>query len=156
MINEMTWQQFSTLPGMNKLPSHEVERQYRIYLNEITEQRIAIAMLQERISQQEAMAVAASNGGGSFIQQEEAPSPSSFEFVVDTTNSNNADFEVTVSADTNIMVNWGDGQTEEMLVTTEDSFEFDHRYDVSGEGISYTVRVTIDNPENVTQLNFFS
>ena len=75
MIDEMSWYQFSSLPGMNQLPLHEIERKYRIYINEVTEQRIALNMLQEAITQQEAMAVATSNGGGSLVQtqQEEFP-----------------------------------------------------------------------------------
>jgi hypothetical protein len=42
MITELSWQQFSTLPGMNTVPSHEVERRYRTYLNELAEQRMVI------------------------------------------------------------------------------------------------------------------
>lgn len=42
MITELSWQQFSTLPGMNKVPLHEVERRYRTYLNELAEQRMVI------------------------------------------------------------------------------------------------------------------
>jgi hypothetical protein len=73
MINEMSWHQFSTLPGMSKIPQHEVERQYRIYLNEIAEQRIAIHLMQEAaMTQAEAMAAAASNGGGGFVTQNES------------------------------------------------------------------------------------
>jgi hypothetical protein len=54
MINEMSWHQFSTLPGMNKVPQQEIERQYRIYLNEIEEQRIAIYLMQEQMNKAEA------------------------------------------------------------------------------------------------------
>ena len=42
MITELSWHQFSTLPGMNTVPLHEVERKYRIYLNELAEQRMVI------------------------------------------------------------------------------------------------------------------
>jgi len=47
-LNELTWYQFSNLPNISKLPPHEQERQYRIYLNEVTMQRFA--MIQEELS----------------------------------------------------------------------------------------------------------
>lgn len=47
MITELSWHQFSTLPGMNTVPLHEVERKYRIYLNELAEQRMVIYQQQQ-------------------------------------------------------------------------------------------------------------
>lgn len=145
---EMTWQQYRGLPDVVNLPLNEQVRRYNIYINEILQSRL------DYIHHE--MAKSTNLGGGSVVQQEGLPS-NSFEYVVDTTTSANADFEVTVSADTNVTVTWGDGQTEEILVTSGASpFEFDHIYDVSGAGISYTIRVTFDNIENVTELEFYS
>ena len=155
MINEMSWQQFSTLPGMNTVPLHEIERQYRIYLNEIAEQRIAIHLIQEAArSQAEAMAVAASNGGGSYVvqeEQEEEGLPSgSIEFIYNTTDGTNAEFDVTTSGPTNYTITWGDG--------AEDAGEIDggvtieHEY--ADSDTEYTVRICFDNVSLVTELAF--
>lgn len=148
-FNEMTWQQYRGLPDVVNLPLNEQVRRYNIYINEILQSRL------DYIHHE--MAKITNLGGGSLIVQEEGLPSNAFEYVVDTTNSDNADFEVTVSADTNVTVTWGDGQTEEILVTSGASpFEFDHIYEEFGAGISYTIRVTFDNIENVTELEFYS
>ena len=149
MIDEMTWQQFSTLPGMNQLPSHEIERKYRIYINEVTEQRIAYAMLQEAITQQEAMAVAASNGGGSLIQQ--ISTDGCIQFTVDTTNSLWNTINVGVIADTNYTVTWGDGTTEEGLLQPETT-TIEHEYSENNQ--QYVTRICFTNAEVVVYLDF--
>jgi hypothetical protein len=150
MVNEMSWHQFSTLPGMNKVAQHEVERQYRIYLNEIAEQRIAIHLIQEAArSQAEAMAVAASNGGGSLIQQEGLPS-GCIEFIYNTSDGTYAEFDVTTSGPTNYTITWGDG--------AEDAGEIDGgvniNHDYADSDTEYTVRICFDNVSLVTELDF--
>jgi hypothetical protein len=155
MVNEMSWHQFSTLPGMNKVPQHEIERQYRIYLNEIAEQRIAIHLIQEAArSQAEAMAVAASNGGGGYIQQEEQSDlPSGcIQFVNNTTDGNSSTFWINTSAPTNYTITWGDGETETGEVDGVNQLELNHDYaDLNTE---YTVRLCFDDISVVTQLEF--
>ena len=152
MVNEMSWHQFSTLPGMNKVPQHEVERQYRIYLNEIAEQRIAIHLIQEAaMTQVEAMAVAASNGGGGgYIQQEEGLPSGCIEFIYNTTGGTNADFNVTTSGPTNYTITWGDG--------TDDAGEIDGVLNINHEyadsDTEYTVRLCFDDISLVTELDF--
>lgn len=153
MIDEMSWYQFSSLPGMNQLPLHEIERKYRIYINEVTEQRIALNMLQERISQAEAMAVAASNGGGSLIQQEEGEIPAGcIQFVVNTFESTY--FEFSVRSNTNeftYTVNWGDGETGEGS-SGEGYVGLDHTYP---DGVAdYTVRVCFSDASIIHDINF--
>jgi hypothetical protein len=156
MVNEMSWQQFSTLPGMNKVPLHEIERQYRIYLNEIAEQRIAIHLMQEAaMAQAEAMAVAASNGGGSYIIQEEQESelPSScIEFVNNTTDGTDCRFWINTSAPTNYTITWGDGETETGEVDGVNQLELNHDY--ANYDTEYTVRLCFDDISVVTQLEF--
>ncbi len=156
MVNEMSWQQFSTLPGMNKVPLHEIERQYRIYLNEIAEQRIAIHLMQEAArSQAEAMAVAASNGGGSYIIQEEQESelPSScIQFVNNTTDGTGCTFWINSSAPTNYTITWGDGETETGEVDGVNQLELNHTY--ANSNSEYTVRLCFDDISVVTQLEF--
>jgi hypothetical protein len=152
MINEMSWHQFSTLPGMNKIPAHEVERQYRIYLNEIAEQRIAIHLMQEAArSQAEAMAVAASNGGGGYVQQEGLPS-GCIEFVNNTTDGTDCRFWINTSAPTNYTITWGDGETETGEVNGVDQLELNHDY--ADSDTEYTVRLCFDDISVVTQLEF--
>ncbi len=156
MVNEMSWQQFSTLPGMNKVPLHEIERQYRIYLNEIAEQRIAIHLMQEAArSQAEAMAVAASNGGGSYIIQEEQESelPSScIQFVNNTTDGTECRFWINSSAPTNYTITWGDGETETGEVDGVNQLEINHTY--ADSDTEYTVRLCFDDISVVTRLEF--
>ncbi len=156
MVNEMSWQQFSTLPGMNKVPLHEIERQYRIYLNEIAEQRIAIHLMQEAArSQAEAMAVAASNGGGSYIIQEEQESelPSScIQFVNNTTDGTGCTFWINSSAPTKYTITWGDGETETGEVDGVNQLELNHTY--ANSNSEYTVRLCFDDISVVTQLEF--
>jgi hypothetical protein len=151
MIDEISWQQWANLPQMSKLPLHEVEKQYRIYLNEVTEQRIAFMMLQERVSQAEAMAVAASNGGGSLIVSEIVGNH--IEFVVDTDNSN---FGMAIETNSEITatINWGDEQTEEITLTSGTT-ELYHDYDPSGQGVQYTVRIEFSDATQVIRLEFF-
>ena len=149
MIDEISWQQWANLPQMNKLPLHEVERQYRIYINEVTEQRIRFAMLQEAITQQEAMAVATSNGGGSLIQQ---IVDNYIEFVVDTTDYDNFQIQITTNSEITITINWGDEQTEEVTLNGNDTYY--HTYEPSGTGIEYTARVEFSDPTKVIELDF--
>jgi hypothetical protein len=154
MVNEMSWHQFSTLPEMNKVPQYEVERQYRIYLNEIAEQRIAIHLIQEAArTQAEAMAVAASNGGGGIIQQEQSELPSGcIEFVNNTTDGNDCTFWINTSAPTNYTIVWGDGETETGEVDGVNQVEINHNYpDTDTE---YTVRLCFDDISLVTYLEF--
>lgn len=156
MINEMSWHQFSTLPGMNKIPAHEVERQYRIYLNEIAEQRIAIHLMQEAaMTQAEAMAVAASNGGGGGViqQEEQSDLPSGcIEFVNNTTDGTDCRFWINSSAPTNYTITWGDGQTETGEVDGVNQLELNHNY--ADSDTEYTVRLCFDDISVVTQLEF--
>jgi hypothetical protein len=150
MINEMSWHQFSTLPGMNKLPQHEVERQYRIYLNEIAEQRIAIHLMQEQMNRAEAIAnEAISHGGGYHVVTEGLPS-GCIEFIYNTTDGTYAEFDVTTSGPTNYTIMWGDG--------AEDTGEIDGgvniNHDYADSDTEYNVRMCFDNVSLVTELDF--
>lgn len=149
MIDEISWQQWASLPQMSKLPLHEVERHYRIYLNEVTEQRVALMMLQERVSQAEAMAVAASNGGGSLIQQ--ISNDGCIEFLADTTDDTLFEVNVGVSSPTTYTVVWGDGTTDEGSLL-DGSTWIEHTFPNSSE--QYTVRMCFADPSFVTTLEF--
>ena len=153
MVNEMSWHQFSTLPGMNKVPQHEVERQYRIYLNEIAEQRIVIHLMQEQRTMAEAMAVAAaSSGGGGVIQQESELPSSCIQFINNTTDGTDCRFWINSSAPTNYTITWGDGETETGEVDGVNQLEINHTY--ADADTEYTVRLCFDDISVVTQLEF--
>ena len=165
MVNEMSWHQFSTLPGMNKVAQHEVERQYRIYLNEIAEQRIAIHLIQEAArSQAEAMAVAASNGGGSLIQQEQSDLPSGcIQFVNNTSDGTQCRFWIETSAPTNYTITWGDGETTTGVTSADgdggvgigdgnNKLEVEYYY--ADSDTEYTARICFDDISLVTYLEF--
>jgi hypothetical protein len=160
----MSWHQFSTLPGMNNVPQHDIERQYRIYLNEIAEQRIAIHLIQEAArSQAEAMAVAASNGGGSLIQQQEGLPSGCIEFVNNTTDGTECQFWIETSAPTNYTITWGDGETTTGETSAdgdggvgdgdgENRLEILHDY--TDSDTEYTARICFDDISLVTYLEF--
>ena len=153
MVNEMSWHQFSTLPGMNKVSQHEVERQYRIYLNEIAEQRIAIHLIQEAArSQAEAMAVAASNGSGggrNIIRDHGLPS-GCIEFVNNTHNGTYSELTIQTTGPTSFTITWGDGTGHND--TVDGSITINHDYaDVNTE---YTARLCFDDISLVTELDF--
>jgi hypothetical protein len=165
MVNEMSWHQFSTLPGMNNLPQHQIERQYRIYLNEIAEQRIAIHLIQEAArSQAEAMAVAASNGGGSLIQQEQSDLPSGcIQFVNNTSDGTQCRFWIETSAPTNYTITWGDGETTTGVTSADgdggvgigdgnNKLEVEYYY--ADSDTEYTARICFDDISLVTYLEF--
>jgi hypothetical protein len=168
MVNEMSWHQFSTLPGMNNVPQHDIERQYRIYLNEIAEQRIAIHLMQERVamSQAEAMAVAASNGGGGgYIQQEEESDlPSGcIEFVNNTSDGTECQFWIETSAPTNYTITWGDGETTTGQTTSDGdggvgvgdgNNKLEVVYYYADSDTEYTARICFDDISLVTYLEF--
>ena len=165
MVNEMSWHQFSTLPGMNKVAQHEVERQYRIYLNEIAEQRIAIHLMQERVAmtQAEAMAVAASNGGGSLIQQQEGLPSGCIQFVNNTSDGTECQFWIETSAPTNYTITWGDGETTTGQTTSDSdggvgtgdgNNKLEVVYDYANSDTEYTARICFDDISLVTYLEF--
>jgi hypothetical protein len=149
-LNELTWYQFSNLPNISKLPQHEQERQYRIYINEVTMQRFA--MIQEELSRAEAIAVAAaaSSGGGGVIQQG-LPS-GCIEFVNNTTDGTECRFWINTSAPTNYTITWGDGETETGEVDGVNQLEINHTY--ADSDTEYTVRLCFDDISVVTQLEF--
>jgi hypothetical protein len=142
------------LPGMNKVPQYEIERQYRIYLNEIEEQRIAIYLMQEQMTRAEAIAnEAISHGGGYHIVQEQSELPSGcIQFVNNTTDGNTCLFWINTSAPTNYTITWGDGETTTGEVNGVDQAEIEHSYpDADTE---YTARICFDDISLVTYLEF--
>ena len=164
-LEELTWQQFSSLPNITKLPLHEQERHYRIYLNDVTMQRFA--MIQEQIARAEveALAQASANGGGGYIQQQEQGDlPSGcIEFVNNTAEGIDCIFWIETSAPTNYTITWGDGETTTGTTTTDldggvGTGDGDNRlrieYDYADSDTEYTARICFDDISLVTYLNF--
>lgn len=139
-INELTWNQFCSMPGIDKLPLNEQARQYQLYCEEIAQFKYTYSN-----------AAPTGGGGASQIQEEVIPS-NCFQYVVNTTNNADTDFSVTSNGVVNATINWGDGTTEVVEIDTSNTIL--HTY--AEQGPSYTVRVCFDLPENVTELNFFS
>jgi hypothetical protein len=149
-LEELTWQQFSSLPNISKLPLHEQERHYRIYLNDVTMQRFA--MIQEQIARAEveALAQASANGGGGYIQQQEGLPSGCIEFIYNTTDGTYAEFDVTTSGPTNYTITWGDGAEDTGEV--DGSVNIGHEY--ADSDTEYTARICFDNVSLVTELDF--
>ena len=146
-LDSLSWQQFASLPNISKLPLSEQMRQYNIYTEQILQESI---LIQQMLSPK----IPSVSGGGSvvtIVQQEGLPS-NCIEFVVDTTDDTDFDFEITVSADTTYTVTWGDGNTGNGSLTTGGT-SIDHTYDNSSE--QYTVRFCFGDISLVTGLEFY-
>jgi hypothetical protein len=159
-LDELTWYQFSNLPNINKLPQHEQERQYRIYINEVTMQRFAI--IQEQISRAEALAVAAASSGGGGVIQQGLPS-GCIEFVNNTSDGTECQFWIETSAPTNYTITWGDGETTTGVTAVDgdggvgdgdggNKLEVSHYY--ADTFTEYTARICFDDISLVTYLEF--
>ena len=159
-LDELTWYQFSNLPNINKLPQHEQERQYRIYINEVTMQRFAI--IQEQISRAEALAVAAASSGGGGVIQQGLPA-GCIEFVNNTSDGTQCRFWIETSAPTNYTITWGDGETTTGQTTSDEdggvgdgdgSNRLEIEYDYANSDTEYTARICFDDISLVTYLEF--
>jgi hypothetical protein len=144
-IDELTWQQYSTLANIAPLPLNEQIRKYNIYINEILEARFAYLHHQ--------MANPQSLGGGVDVQQEEEEEglPSGcIEFVNNTTNGTFSQIDITSSGPTSFSISWGDGETNTHDV--DGSITIDHTY--ADENTEYTARLCFDDISLVTELDF--
>jgi hypothetical protein len=150
-LEELSWYQFSNLPNINKLPQHEQERQYRIYINEVTMQRFAMIQEQIQRAEVEALAQASQNGGGGHIQQEGLPS-GCIEFVNNTSDGTSCTFWIETSAPTNYTITWGDGETSTGEVNGVDRLEVNYSY--ADSFTEYTARICFDDISLVTYLEF--
>lgn len=77
----------------------------------------------------------------------------SIEFVVDTEQYSGFDMEIDASSDITATITWGDGQTEDVTLTTWNNLS--HTYDISGTGVQYTIRITFSDATQVTRLEFY-
>ena len=108
--------------------------------------------MQEAVSQQEAMAVAASNGGGSLIVQDEGLPSGCIEFTANTFDSTNFEVIVGTLTETTYTADWGDGTTGEGTLLAEDTTYISHSYE--NESQEYTIRLCFANASAVTSLEF--
>lgn len=132
----MSWQHFSQLNHIKKLPLNEQIQMYNRYLMEQQE------YFRYVMEQQAAL------GGGK--KEEPEVSVNCISFVMNTANGGNtAEFEVDTSSEITATIDWGDGTEEEE--TINGNLTFTHTYDEGGE---YTVNLCFSDPTAVTQLNF--
>ena len=146
IIDGLNWGQFTRLPHIVGLPMSEQIRAYDIY----NETLIQEALLQQQYYNQEVV-VPNTAGGGIDEVVEESDLPSGcIEFIYNTSDGTNAEFDVTTSGPTNYTITWGDG--------AEDAGEIDggvtieHEY--ADSDTEYTVRICFDNVSLVTELDF--
>jgi hypothetical protein len=150
-LEELSWYQFSNLPNINKLPQHEQERQYRIYINEVTMQRFAMIQEQIQRAEVEALAQASQNGGGGHIVTEIVDGY--IEFIADAIYNAYFEMEIDVSADTTCIANWGDGVIEEVSLL-EGTTNVTHEFPENSNEVP--VRITFADPTLVTRLEFYN
>jgi hypothetical protein len=139
-IDEMSWKQFSNLAGISNLPINEQVRKYNLYLNEIMEARMNYIHHQTQVL-----------GGNKpkVIQQEGLPS-GCIEFIYNTSDGTNAEFDVTTSGPTNYTITWGDGT--EVTDVIDGGITIEHEY--ADSDTEYTVRLCFDDISLVTELDF--
>jgi hypothetical protein len=142
-IDSLSWQQFSSLPNISKLPLSEQMRQYNIYTEQILQESI---LIQQMLSPE----IPSVLGGGSLIQQI-VENSGCIEFVADATDDNYFEMNVGVSSPTTYTVDWGDGTTDEGSLT-DGSTSIEHNFPDSEE--QYTVRMCFADPSLVTSLEF--
>jgi len=102
------------------------------------------------MSQAEAMAVAASNGGGSRRITTEGLPSGCIEFVNNTINGTYSEITITSSGPTSFSITWGDGETNTNDV--DGTITIDHTY--ADSDTEYTARLCFDDISLVTELDF--
>jgi hypothetical protein len=157
-IDELSWQQYSTLANIAPLPLNEQIRKYNIYINEILEARFAYLHHQ--------MANPQSLGGGVDVQQQEEEEglPSGcIQFVNNTSDGTQCRFWIETSAPTNYTITWGDGETTTGQTTDDleggvgignggNKLQVEYSYaDIDTE---YTARICFNDISLVTYLEF--
>ena len=143
-IEGLTWQQFARLPHISKLALHEQIRQYDIYNQQIIHESF---LIQQQLLYPNTPSSA--GAGGRLVEQ---IVDNYIEFVVDTTDYDNFQIEITTNSEITITINWGDEQTEEVTLNGNDTYY--HTYSPSGTGIEYTARVEFSDPTKVIELDF--
>jgi len=147
IVDGLSWQQFSSLPHISRLPLSEQAREYDIYNQTLIQEVLA----QQYYNQQ--VVVPNNAGGGIDEVVEEGDLPSGcIEFVNNTTDGIDCRFWINTSAPTNYTITWGDGQTETGEVDGVNQLELNHDY--ADSDTEYTVRLCFDDISVVTQLEF--
>lgn len=77
----------------------------------------------------------------------------SIEFVVDTEMYDTFEMEIDASSEITATINWGDSNTEE--ITFNGTTNPSHTFDISGEGVQYTIRIGFSDATQVTRLEFY-
>lgn len=96
-----------------------------------------------------------SSGGGGSPQASPSPIAPPYGYILyfDITVSNPGDnfylYIETIGSSTNVFIDYGDGDSETVLIDADSSLLIDHPYTSSG---SYTVTLSIESPESILRI----
>jgi hypothetical protein len=146
IIDGLSWHQFSNLPHIASLPLNRQLIEYEIYNQNLIHE---VMMIQQQQQLLYPNTPSAAGAGGRLVEQ---IVENHIEFVVDTTDYDNFQIEITTNSEITITINWGDDQIEEFTLNGNDIYY--HTYSPSGTGIEYTARVEFSDPTKVIGLDF--
>jgi len=146
IIDGLSWHQFSNLPHIASLPLNRQLIEYEIYNQNLIHE---VMMIQQQQQLLYPNVPSAAGAGGRLVEQ---IVENHIEFVVDTTDYDNFQIDITTNSEITITINWGDEQTEEVKLNGNDTYY--HTYSPSGTGIEYTARVEFSDPTKVIELDF--
>ena len=140
-----SWQQYVKRADNIGVPLNELAKKYAMESNLYAQQMI----MEAQMLQQQQTALATASGGSAPINVSNLPS-GCIEFVANTTEGVNFNFNFTTSGPTDFTLTWGDGET--LTDTVDGSYGASHTYAESDQ--SYTCRLCFDDISLVTELDF--
>ena len=146
IIDGLSWHQFSNLPHIASLPLNRQLIEYEIYNQNLIHE---VMMIQQQQQLLYPNTPSSAGAGGRLVEQ---IVENHIEFVVDTTDYDNFQIDITTNSEITITINWGDDQIEEFTLNGNDTYY--HTYSPSGTGIEYTARVEFSDPTKVIELDF--
>lgn len=123
---------------------YEREMEFQMHLQWISEQALA---------NQKGGVTSSPGVGGALEESDSSPFTDCIEFVVDTSDYDEFDIDITVSSNITYTVDWGDGVTENGSLSLGSNY-ITHAYSVHGAGVDYTVNFCFSDPGSVTELDF--
>jgi hypothetical protein len=159
IIDGLSWQQFSSLPHISRLPLSEQAREYDIY-----NQTLIQEVLAQQYYNQQVVVPNTAGGGIDEVIVEEGDLPSGcIEFVNNTSDGTECQFWIETSAPTNYTITWGDGETTTGVTSADGdggvgdgdgSNKLEVVYDYANSDTDYTARICFDDISLVTYLEF--
>ena len=143
IIDGLSWHQFSSLPHIANLPLNRQLIEYEIYNQNLIHE---VFLTQQLYNQEVVVPSSAGSAATPIVEQ----SDGCIEFIFQTTDGTDAEFDVTTSGPTNYTITWGDGTEDTGVI--DGNGEFEHLY--ADSDTEYTVRMCFDNVSLVTELDF--